>query len=411
MINTPDDVVVTGLGAVTPLGVGAQTLIQRWLAGESHIVDGFGHCDDFDPLAHLSRRDVRITDRFTQMALVAAEEALTQARWPDGVPYSPDRIGSIIASGVGGILTLESGMAAFRNGSNLPPHGLTAFMINAAAASLAIRHGWRGECHAVVAACASGVQAIGSAVRLLHCDEADAVVVGATDTRLTSFGKTSFELIGVLSASGRCRPWDRRRDGFTPGEGAGVMVLERRSAAKSRGVAPIAEIRAVAATNDAHHLSLPPTEGDGLARAIRTAIDRSGLRPADVDYVNPHGASSPIGDVVETVALKGAFGAQIDGLPVSSTKSAIGHLIGAAGAVETIATILALQHAQAPPTLGLDDPDDGLDLWYVPGRSAPIEDRSGKGFLAGLSFSFGLGGHNAAAVVTVPGDQNGSRAA
>lgn len=411
MTSSPEDIVITGMGAVTPLGVGTEALIQRWLAGEDRIVDGCGTCDDFDPLEHLSRRDVRISDRVTQLTRVAAQEAVAQASLDtDPSPYDLDRIGCVLSSGVGGMLTLETEFAAFHGGRPRSPHGVTAFMINGAAASLSLHHGWRGESHALVAACASGVQAIGSGARLLRCDELDAVVVGAAETKLSAFGRGGFDVMGVLSASGRCRPWDRRRDGFIPGEGAGVLVLERRGAAEARGATPLAEILSVASSNDAHHLALPPDEGHGLRQAMETAVDRSGLRPGDIDYINPHGASSPVGDRVETVAIKHAFGEEAPRVPISSTKSAIGHLIGAAGAVETISAILALRRGQAPPTLGLEEPDEGLDLWYVPESPAPLRDRSGKGFLTALSFSFGLGGHNSATVVAVEHETDGEHA-
>lgn len=402
MTSSPEDIVVTGMGAVTPLGVGVDVLIRRWLAGEDHLVDGCGPCDDFDPLEHLSRRAVRISDRFTQLTLVAAQEALTQAGLADDSPYAPDRMGCVLASGVGGLLTIEGDFNDFQAGRPRSPHAVPAFMINGAAASLAIRHGWRGESHAFASACASGVQVLGSGVRLLRCDELDAVIVGAADAKLSTWGRGGFEVMGVLSPTGRCRPWDRRRDGFLPGEGAGLFVLERRASAEARGATPIAEILSVAASNDAYHLALPPEEGHGLQQAMATAMERCGLRPSDIDYVNPHGASSPIGDRVETVAIKHAFGEEAPRVPISSTKSAIGHLIGAAGAVETISAILALRHGQAPPTLGLEEPEEGLDLWYVPDEGpVPIRDRAEKGYLAALSFSFGLGGHNAAAVVAV----------
>lgn len=411
MTSSPEDIVITGMGAVTPLGVGAEALIQRWLAGEGRIEDGCGHCDDFDPLEHLSRRDVRISDRVTHLTLVAAQEAIAQAGLEaDPPPYEPDRVGCVLSSGVGGMLTLETEFAAFHTGRRRSPHGVTAFMINSAAATLALHHGWRGESHALVAACASGVQAIGSGARLLRCGELDAVIVGAAETKLSAFGRGGFDVMGVLSPSGQCRPWDRRRDGFIPGEGAGVLVLERRSSAEARGATPLAEVLAVAASNDAHHLALPPDEGHGLRQAMETAVSRSGLRPSDIDYINPHGASSPVGDRVETVAIKHAFGDEAAHVPISSTKSAIGHLIGAAGAVETISAILALRRGQVPPTLGLEEPDEGLDLWYVPEGPVPIRDRSGKGFLTTLSFSFGLGGHNAAAVVAVEQEAKGEHA-
>jgi 3-oxoacyl-[acyl-carrier-protein] synthase II len=400
-----DDIVVTGVGAVTPLGIGTERLFERWLAGENRIRDGFATCDEFDPGEHLSRREVRTSDRFTHLTIVAAQEALRQAGWEDGGPYPSDRVGTVVSSGVGGQITLDEQSDAFRSGRNVSPHTVTRYMINAAAATLAIRNGWTGESHAVVAACASGVQAIGSGLRLLRCDEVDAVVVGGSDTYLTPFGKSSFALMGALSRSGRCRPYDRRRDGFTPGEGAGVMVLERRTAAAARGARSLAYIGSVAATNDAHHLALPATDAGGLALAIKLALERSGLEPRHIDHVNPHGASSEAGDRAETIALKEALGTEAHRIPISSTKSAIGHLIGAAGVVETITAVLALRQGKAPATLGLEEPDDDLDLWYVVDQPVEIVDRADKGFLAALSFSFGLGGHNAAAVVCVGQDE------
>ena len=311
------DVVITGVGAVTPLGVGARTLIERWSAGESGISDGVARCSDFDPTDFLSRREARRADRFTQMALVAADEALAQAGWSEAPPYDGDDVGCVIGTGIGGISTIEDQHTVMleRGPGAMSPLCVPQMMPNAAAGAVAMRHGLRGECYGTVSACAA---------------EREAPILG----RLTGYG----------------------------------------------------------ATADAFHLTAPDPEGAGAARAMAAAMRDAGIEPGAVDYVNAHGTSTPLNDRSETEAIKRVFGDRATSVPVSSLKSSIGHLLGAAGAVEVVATLGALGDGVVPPTLNLEQPDEGLDLDYVPGESRPME-RNGHPPIA-ISNSFGFGGHN-----------------
>ena len=396
-----DGVVITGIGAVTPLGIGARTLHERWCAGEVGIADGAGRCREFDPKDHLSRREIRGADRFAQMSVVAGDEALHQAGWADGEPpYPPDRIGVVLATSVGGIQTAfaQQDQARVKGFEMISPLAVTMQMPNAAAAMIAQRYGFRGECCAVVAACASGTQAFGTARRMLADDTVDAVVMGGADAAITEQVVAAFRIMGALSESGTSRPFDRKRDGFVVGEGAGVVVLERAGAARERGADVLAEVAGYASSTDAYHVSAPEPNGATAARAIKRALEDAELQPADVDYVNSHGTASHHNDIAETRALKAALGDAAYDIPVSSTKSTIGHLMGGAGTVEAIATIQALRDGVIPPTLGLDDPDDELDLDYVPGATRPLE---ADGDRVAISNSFGLGGHNAVVVLRV----------
>jgi 3-oxoacyl-[acyl-carrier-protein] synthase II len=248
-----------------------------------------------------------------------------------------------------------------------------------------------------VSACAAGAQAIGAAARMIRAGEADAVVTGGGEAALTPLSWAAFASLDALSETGISRPFDRRRDGFVMGEGAGVLVLEDGEAAEARGARILGELLGYGATADAHHITAPEPEGRGAAKAIQRALRDAGLLPENIDYVNAHGTSTPLNDRAETAALKAALGEHAANVPISSTKSAIGHLLGAAGAVEAIATVLALQERVAPPTLGLEEPDEGLDLDYVPGEARELVARGNgdAGRLVALSNAFGFGGHNA----------------
>jgi 3-oxoacyl-[acyl-carrier-protein] synthase II len=388
-------VVVTGVGAVTPLGVGAPALIERWIAGESGIEGGVGAASDFEPVEHLNRKDVRRQDRFTQMAVVAADEALGQAGW-DELPYEPERVGSVIGTGIGGLASLEEQQDKLRarGPKAVSPLAVPLLMGNAAAAAIAMRRGIHGQSFGVMSACAAGAHAIGQAMRMIQSGEADAVVSGGSEATLTSVATAGFAAMGATSKSGISRPFDARRDGFVMGEGAGVLVLESATAAAERGAEPLAELVGYAATSDAFHLTAPSPDGRDAARAIGIALDDAGLEAADVDYVNAHGTSTPLNDASETQALKQALGERAAEIPVSSTKSVIGHLLGAAGAVEAIATIEALRRDVAPPTVGWAERDPELDLDYVPDTARELE-RGDAGRLVAISNSFGFGGHNA----------------
>ncbi|MEO8689034.1 MAG: beta-ketoacyl-ACP synthase II [Solirubrobacteraceae bacterium] len=389
-------VVVTGIGAVTPLGVGARTLYERWLAGRSGIEDGEGVAREYEPKEHLSVKEARRADRFTQFAMVAGDEALAEAGWSEGeLPYDSTRIACIIGTGIGGIGTLEHNHDVLRDSGpkKVSPLAVPLMMSNAAPGALSMRYKLRGHSYGIVSACAAGAHAIGTAASLIQSGAADAVVTGGSEAALTPLSKAAFAALDALSDTGISRPFDARRDGFVMGEGAGVLVLEDAEKAKARGATILATIKGYGASSDAHHITAPQSEGLGAAQAIGQALESAGITPADVDYVNAHGTSTPLNDRAETKAIKLALGARAGQIPVSSTKSAIGHLLGAAGAVEAVATILALRDRMAPPTLGYEVVEEGLDLDYVPNTARPLET---NGHLpVALSNAFGFGGHNA----------------
>jgi 3-oxoacyl-[acyl-carrier-protein] synthase II len=392
------DVVITGVGAVTPLGVGARTLHERWLAGRSGLESGEGACTEFEPTDVMSRKEARRADRFTQLVIGAAEEALAEAGWQDELPYDPDRVGSVIGTGIGGIGTVEDNHDALRDGGDRAVSALAVplMMGNAGAAAISLRHNLRGPVFGVMSACAAGTHAIGTALRMIQHGDADAVVTGGSEAALTPLTRAAFGQMGALSPTGVSRPFDARRDGFVLAEGAGVLVLENGDKARERGAKILGVVRGYGATGDAHHLTAPDASGTGPSKAIGLALRDAGIEPGDIAYVNAHGTSTPLNDRAETAALKLALGDAASGIPVSSTKSAIGHLLGAAGAVEAVATVLALRDRVAPPTLGWAEPEEGLDLDYVPDSPKPLAaDRPA----IGLSNSFGFGGHNATLVL------------
>jgi 3-oxoacyl-[acyl-carrier-protein] synthase II len=393
-------VVITGVGAVTPLGVGADALINRWTDGQSGIEDGEGQADEFDPSEFMTRKEARRSDRFAQFAIASSDEALAQAGWSDEPPYEPQRVGCVIGTGIGGLGSLEEQEEVLRQrgAKAVSPLSVPLMMGNAGAAALAMRHGIHGHTYGIVSACAAGAHAVGAGTRMIEGGDADAVVVGGAEAALTGLAAAAFMAMGATSPSGISRPFDRRRDGFVMGEGAGVLVLEDAEAAERRGAEPLGEVLGYAATSDAHHLTAPEPSGTDAARAIELALEDAGVGPGEIDYVNAHGTSTPLNDRSETESLKTALGDDARRVPISSTKSAIGHLLGAAGAVEAIATVQALRRRAAPPTLGWEERDEGLDLDYVPDDARSLDangNGSGDRPLVAISNSFGFGGHNA----------------
>lgn len=403
-------VLVTGLGAVSPLGVGAGTLVDRWCEGKSGIVDGLGRCADFEASDFLSKKEAKRYDRFTQLALVAAGEALEMAGWKDGLPAEGDRIGCVIGTGNGGSESMSGGFEDLTEGG---PSAVSALLIprsmaNAASAMLALRHGLAGPSFAVSSACSSGADAIATAMRMLRLGEVDAVLVGGAEAQIVELSLSGFGNMGALSESGVSRPFDARRDGFVMGEGAGVLVLEAAELAEARGAPVLGELLGYGVTNDIHNIVAPHPEGRGAIKAIERALADAGVEPGEVDYVNAHGTATTNNDRTETLALKEVLGPRAKDVPVSSTKSAIGHLIGAAGAVESVATLLALRRRVAPPTLNYEVVEEGLDLDYVPKRARPLF--NGAGPAGGerpiaLSNSFGFGGHNSVLVMAAAADR------
>jgi 3-oxoacyl-[acyl-carrier-protein] synthase II len=388
-------VAITGVGAISPLGVGARTLHERWSAGRSGIEDGYGRASEFDPKEHLSIKEARRADRFTQLALAATREALEDAGWDGVPPGDPDRAACVIGTGIGGIGTLETQHIVLRDegAERISPLSIPLLMANAASGVVAMKHDLRGQSFGTVSACAAGAHAIGMAERLIRYGDADVVVTGGSEAAITPLATAAFTRMDALSDSGISRPFDRRRDGFVMGEGAGILVLEDEEAARARGARILGYVRGYASTSDAHHLTAPEPSGRGAAKAIELALKDAGVEVDDVVYVNAHGTSTPLNDRSETNAIKTVLGERAGQVPVSSTKSAIGHLLGAAGAVEAIATLLALRDRIAPPTLNYEEPDEGLDLDYVPNEARPLAGANGRAI--GISNAFGFGGHNA----------------
>src|SRR3954452_6072220 len=389
------EVVITGVGAVSPLGVGARTLHERWSAGVVGIEDGKGRASEFEPTEHLSVKEVRRADRFTQFALVSGDEALAEAGWSDEPPYEADRIASVLGTGIGGIGTLERGKELLIEGGEkkVPPLSVPLMMSNAAAAAVSMRYKLLGPCHGIVSACSGGADAIGAAKMMIESGLVDAGVTGGSEAALTPLSNAAFSALDALSLSGISRPFDKDRDGFVMGEGGAILILERREKAEARGAKILGTLRGYGASADAYHLTAPDKTGGGPSRAMAAAMKDAGITPEDIVYVNAHGTSTPLNDAAETAALKTALGDRAYEIPVSSLKSSIGHLLGAAGAVEAVATLLALRDRIAPPTLGLENPGEGLDLDYVPGSAKPLN-IDGKPAIA-ISSSFGFGGHNA----------------
>ena len=396
------DVVVTGIGAVSPLGIGAQTLYERWRDGTSGIENGEGTADEFDPTDHLSVKEARRADRFAQFAMVAGDEALAGAGWERGeLPYDPSRVACVYGTGIGGIGTLENSKQILieQGEKKVPPLSVPLMMSNAAAGMLAMRYGILGDSFGTVSACSASAHAIAQATRMIQYGDADAVITGGSEAALTPLSKAAFARLEAVSPTGISRPFDARRDGFVMGEGGAVLVLEDAEKAAERGAEVLATVRGFGATSDAHHLTAPHPEGVGAAAAIRRALEDSGLKPEDVNYINAHGTSTPLNDRAETKAIEAALGDHAANVPVSSTKSAIGHLLGASGAVEVTATILALRERIAPPTLAWEEREEGMNLDYVPGKAKPLDVNGGP--VVALSNAFGFGGHNVVLCVEV----------
>jgi 3-oxoacyl-[acyl-carrier-protein] synthase II len=407
--------VVTGFGVVSPLGVGASVLIDRWCDGDSGVVDGLGACRDFEPRDFFGKKEIKRYDRFTQFAVVAADEALEMAGWKEGdLPVAGDRVGCVIGTGNGGSETIAAGWKDISSGGESAVSALLIprAMPNAAPAFLALRYALEGPSYAVSSACSSGADAIADGVRMLRLGETDAMVVGGSEAQIARLPLAGFTNMGALSESGVSRPFDARRDGFIMGEGAGVLVLEAAEVAERRGARVLGEVLGYGLTNDIHHIVAPHPEGRGAVKAIKRALADAGVEPDEVDYVNAHGTATTTNDRAETLALKRVLGARAKHVPVSSLKSAIGHLIGAAGAVESVATLLALQRGVAPPTLNYGVPEEGLDLDYVPNHARPMfSEGSGPASherRVALCNSFGFGGHNS--VLVLASTETGSNA-
>ena len=387
-------VVVTGRGAVTSIGEGADTFFEALLAKKSGVADGIAACADFEPDGAMTAKEARRSDRFTQLAVAAAAQATAEAGVPDGV--DPARLGVIVGTGVGGLITLENEARNFIEGGEreVSPLFVPMMMPNAAAGMIALRLGAHGPGFSVSSACATGGHAIGEAMRMIHRGEADVVVAGGTEAALTGLCLAAFKRMGALSREGVSRPFDADRDGFVMGEGAAVLVLEREEHARARGAQVFGRIVGYGASNDAFHMTQPDEQGRGATAAMRGALADADASPADIGYINAHGTSTPFNDKIESLAIRGVFNGAGTPPPVSSTKSHIGHLLGAAGAVEALVCLEAVRRGVLPPTINYETPDPDCDLDYVP--EGP---REAPGLEVAISNSFGFGGQNACLAV------------
>lgn len=417
-------VVVTGLGLVTPLACGVEATWQRLINSESGLgpitrfdasemsakiagqvplkADFPDRADAFDPDEWMEAKDRKRVDDFIVFGLAAAKQAVKDSGWVPADEEQRCRTGVLIGSGIGGLNGIEEAAILLKEKGprRISPFFVPGRLINLVSGHVSIEYGFKGPNHAVVTACSTGAHAIGDAARLIMLDDADVMVAGGAEATIGPLGVAGFCASRALSTGFNdnptkgSRPWDKGRDGFVMGEGAGVVVLEELEHAKARGAKIYAEVVGYGLSGDAYHITAPHESGDGAFRCMQMALKRAGMQPSDIDYINAHGTSTPLGDEIELGAVKRLFGNAMGSLSMSSTKSAIGHLLGAAGAVEAIFSTLAIKTGICPPTLNLDDPSDvavGLDL--VPHKAKKRDVR------AALSNSFGFGGTNASLVL------------
>lgn len=419
-------VVVTGIGLLTPLGQGAELTWKAILEGKSGAgrittfdptdyacqvacevprVDGRGGggpdvAGSFNPDDTLAPKDQRRVDDFILYAIAAADEAVKDSGWVPESDEDKERTGVIIGSGIGGLATIEkTSVELFEKGPRrVSPFFIPSALINLASGQVSIRHGFKGPNHSVVTACATGAHAIGDAARLIKYGDADVMVAGGAEAAICPVGVAGFIACRAMSTgfnddpTKASRPYDKDRDGFVMGEGAGVLVLEEYEHAKARGAKIYAEVAGYGLAGDAYHITAPAEDGDGGFRAMRAAIKDAGIDPADIDYVNAHGTSTPLGDEIELGAVTRLLGNAAKGMTMSSTKSATGHLLGAAGAIESAFTVLAIRDQIAPPTINLDNPSVETEIDLVPNKAKPMK------IDIALSNSFGFGGTNASVV-------------
>lgn len=400
-------VVITGMGTLTPIGIGLQAFWEALVAGKSGVgeITLFdasdldtriaGEVKGFDPSEYMERKEVRRMDRYAQLAVAAATMAIQDAQLDlDGIDR--ERVGCWIGSGVGGIQTLEDQARTLveRGPNRISPFFVPMMIANMASGQVSIMFGLKGPNACTVTACASGAHSIGDAFRIVQRGDADIMIAGGAEAGVSLLAMAGFCAAKALSRRNdeperASRPFDAERDGFVMGEGAGILVLESLESALSRGARIYAELVGYGATADAHHITAPAPEGKGAAKAIRLALEDAGIEPHEVDYINAHGTSTELNDYFETLAIKAALGEAAAKVAISSTKSMTGHLLGAAGGVEAIASVMAIQEGIIPPTINYENPDPRCDLDYVPNaaRRQPVR--------VALSNSFGFGGHNA----------------
>jgi len=407
-------VVVTGIGAITPIG---NTVDEYW----NGLLNGTSGADDitlfdaskfktrfacevkgFDPVAYLDRKEARKLDRFVQLAIVSSDQAI-QAAGINKDNIDPDRAGVIFSSGIGGLITFQEEVMAYAKGDGTPrfnPFFIPKMILDIAAGHISMRHGFRGPNFAVVSACASSTHALIEAFHYIRLGKADIIVAGGSEAVISDAGVAGFNAMKALSERNddpktASRPFDKDRDGFVMGEGSGCLILEEYEHAVRRGATIYAEIAGCGATADAHHITAPHPEGLGALNVMRVSLQDAGMNPEDIDYINVHGTSTPLGDIAETKAILGVFGDHAYNLNISSTKSMTGHLLGAAGVIEAIACVKAVMHDMVPPTINHFTDDDGLDpklnfTFWKP-QERPVR--------AALSNTFGFGGHNASVIV------------
>lgn len=399
-------VVVTGLGLVTPLGTGVEKTWKALCAGESGIgritrfdPTGYdaqiaGEVKDFDPAQFIEKKEIKKMDTFIHYAVGASQLAVDDARLKV-VPEEATRVGVYIGSGIGGLGSIEHyhDVLKEKGPGRVSPFFIPMTIINLASGQVAIRIGAKGPNSCAVTACATGNHCIGDAYRLIQRSDADVMIAGGAEAAITPLGVAGFASAKALSfrndePTKASRPFDKDRDGFVLGEGAGVVVLEELEHARARGARIYAEVIGYAMNSDAYHITAPPEEGEGAVRCMEMALKDAAVAKSDVGYINAHGTST-MADAIETKAIKQVFGEQAYRIPVSSTKSMTGHLLGAAGGIEAVFSILALYHGMLPPTINLDHPDPACDLDYVPNKARPTR------LNVVLSNSFGFGGVNA----------------
>lgn len=401
-----EKVVITGFGAVTPLGLSAPDFWRSLLEGRPGVaeitkfdVSAFdtrfaAELKEFDPGNYMDRKEAKRADPYTQYAIAATKEAIEHSRL-DAAEDNGNRIGCIIGSGIGGATTWEAQHTILmeKGPARVSPFFIPMMIADMASGQVSMTFGLRGANFATVSACASGAHAIGEAFGKIRSGELDAAIAGGSEAPITPLSLAGFCSLKALSTRNddparASRPFDRDRDGFVMGEGAGILVLESERHARARGATILAELAGYGATADAHHITAPAPGGEGSARAMALALKSAGADAGDVDYINAHGTSTPLNDKFETMAIHALFGERARALAISSTKSMTGHLLGAAGAIELVATIYAVLHDRVPPTINYENPDPECDLDYVPNeaRSLPVR--------LALSNSLGFGGHN-----------------
>ncbi len=405
-------VVVTGLGAITPVGNDVATTWRALVDGvpgaapitkfdaTNFPVKFAAEVKGFDPMNFMDRKEGKRADPYTQYAVAGAVLAMTDAGFGDGMGYDPERTGVILGSGIGGLKSFEEQHDVYRERgpSKISPFFIPMFIADIAAGIVSMRFNAKGPNYATVSACATSAHAIGDAFRTIQYGDADVMITGGAEATVTPMAIGGFANMKALSERNdspatASRPFDATRDGFVMGEGSGVVILEELEHARKRGAKIYAEIVGYGATGDAYHLTAPAPDGEGAQRAMKRAMADAGLTPADVQYVNAHGTSTPANDLNETKAIKAVFGDHARALNVSSTKSATGHMLGAAGAVEFIVCALTVQDGIIAPTINYQNPDSELDLNYTPNKSVK------RDVTATLSNSFGFGGHNVSLAV------------